>query len=223
MSLFVCPTPIGNLKDITLRVLEVLASVDLILAEDTRVTKNLLNKYEIKTPLTSFHSYTKENKLDSIVSELEKGKSMALVSDAGTPGISDPGYPLIKECIERGIHVEVLPGPTSFVPALLLSGFPSDRFIFYGFLPRKTGKRRKKIEAFKEFEGTIIFLESPFRIKALLEDILNTLGDRPVAIVREISKIHEEVLRGMASELLSTLKERTLKGEVVVVVSKDVE
>ena len=223
MSLYICPTPVGNLRDITLRVLDVLKSCDIILAEDTRVTRNILNKYEISTPLTSFHSYTKEKKFNNIIEELENGKNMALVTDAGTPGISDPGYPLIKECIERGIKVEALPGPTSFVPALLLSGFPTDKFIFYGFLPRKTGKRRKIIGDFKDFSGTIIFFESPYRIKSILEDILESLGDRPLAIVREISKIHEEVIRDRASKLLDVLSQQTLKGEVVVVVGEDIE
>lgn len=222
MSLYVCPTPVGNLRDITLRVLDVLKSCNIILAEDTRVTRNILSKYEIKTPITSFHSYTKQKKFNSIIEELENGKNMALVTDAGTPGISDPGYPLIKECIKRGIKVEALPGPTSFVPALLLSGFPTDKFIFYGFLPRKTGKRRKVINDFKDFSGAIIFFESPHRIKSILEDILFSLGDRPVAIVREISKIHEEVIRDRASKLLDVLSEHTLKGEVVVVVGEDI-
>jgi 16S rRNA (cytidine1402-2'-O)-methyltransferase len=221
MSLYVCPTPVGNLKDITLRVIEVLKSCDIILAEDTRVTINLLNKYEIKTPIKSFHTYTKDKKFEYIIGELEKGKQLAIVSDAGTPGISDPGYPLIKECIERGIHVEVLPGPTSFVPALILSGFPTDKFIFYGFLPRKTGKRRKIISNFKDFNGAIIFFESPFRVRELVEDVLATLGDRPIAIVREISKIHEEVIRENANKILKILQDHTLKGEIIVVIGMD--
>ncbi|MGB9695375.1 MAG: 16S rRNA (cytidine(1402)-2'-O)-methyltransferase [Caldisericaceae bacterium] len=218
MSLYICPTPIGNLRDITLRVLDILKSCDSILAEDTRVTRNLLNKYEISTPVISFHSYTKEAKLKRIVQELLSGKNMALVTDAGTPGISDPGYLLIRECIANGIKVEALPGPTSFVPALLLSGFPTDKFLFYGFLPRKTGKRRKIISDLKWFYGPIIFFESPYRVKSILEDILTELGDRPVAIARELTKIYEEVIRGKTSTVLAELANRTLKGEVIVVV-----
>ena len=220
MSLYICPTPIGNLKDITIRVVEVLQNVDLILAEDTRITRNLLNKYEIKTPLKSFHSYTNQKRLEEIVSELRKGKNFALVSDAGTPGISDPGYNLIKACIDNKIHIEALPGPTSFVPALLLSGLPPDHFLFYGFLPRKKGKRQKTLKNFEDFEGPIIYFESPYRVREFLSDVLESLGDRPVALVREISKMHEEVLRGNASEILNKIHDSTIKGEVVFVVGQ---
>jgi len=220
MSLYICPTPIGNLKDITIRVVEVLQSVDLILAEDTRITRNLLNKYEIKTPLKSFHSYTNQRRLEEIVSELRKGRNFALVSDAGTPGISDPGYNLIRACIDNKVHIEALPGPTSFVPALLLSGFPPDHFLFYGFLPRKKGKRQKILKNLEDFEGPVIYFESPYRVREFLSDVLESLGDRPVALVREISKIHEEVLRGNASEILNKIHESTIKGEVVFVVSQ---
>lgn len=220
MSLYICPTPIGNLKDITIRVVEVLQNVDLILAEDTRITRNLLNKCEIKTPLKSFHSYTNQKRLEEIVSELRKGKNFALVSDAGTPGISDPGYNLIKACIDNKIHIEALPGPTSFVPALLLSGLPPDHFLFYGFLPRKKGKRQKILKNFEDFEGPIIYFESPYRVREFLSDVLESLGDRPVALVREISKMHEEVLRGNASEILNKIHDSTIKGEVVFVVGQ---
>lgn len=220
MSLYICPTPIGNLKDITIRVVEVLQNVDLILAEDTRITRNLLNKYEIKTPLKSFHSYTNQKRLEEIVSELRKGKNFALVSDAGTPGISDPGYNLIKACIDNKIHIEALPGPTSFVPAILLSGLPPDHFLFYGFLPRKKGKRQKILKNFEDFEGPIIYFESPYRVREFLSDVLESLGDRPVALVREISKMHEEVLRGNASEILNKIHDSTIKGEVVFVVGQ---
>jgi len=220
MSLYICPTPIGNLKDITIRVVEVLQNVDLILAEDTRITRNLLNKYEIKTPLKSFHSYTNQKRLEEIVSELRKGKNFALVSDAGTPGISDPGYNLIKACIDNKIHIEALPGPTSFVPAILLSGLPPDHFLFYGFLPRKKGKRQKILKNFEDFEGPIIYFESPYRVREFLSDVLESLGDRSVALVREISKMHEEVLRGNASEILNKIHDSTIKGEVVFVVGQ---
>ncbi len=219
MSLYVCPTPIGNLKDITLRVILVLRKVDLISSEDTRVTRILLNKYAIHTPITSFHSYSSARKLEKLVEEMEKGKEIALVTDAGTPGISDPGYKLIKACIDKGIHIEVLPGPTSFVPALLLSGFSPAHFIFYGFLPRKKGKRKKILQGFKDFSGPVIFFESPFRVKQFLSELIESAGDVNVAVTREITKIHEEALRGRASDILNKLEGRSVKGEVIIIVS----
>ncbi|NCO28156.1 MAG: 16S rRNA (cytidine(1402)-2'-O)-methyltransferase [Caldiserica bacterium CG02_land_8_20_14_3_00_36_38] len=218
MTLYVCPTPIGNLKDVTLRVLEILKSVDAILAEDTRKTRIILNEYSIKTSLISFHSYTSEDKLKKIVEGLLRGKNFALVSEAGTPGISDPGFKLIKTSIDKGVHLEVLPGATSFLPALLLSGLPPDHFIFYGFLPRKKGKRIKILQSFKDFRGPVIYFESPYRVKEFLNEFIEGVGDRYIALVREISKIHEEVLRGKASEILEAIKDREIKGEVVIVV-----
>jgi len=218
MTLYVCPTPIGNLKDVTLRVLEILKSVDAILAEDTRKTRIILNEYSIKTSLISFHSYTSEDKLNKIVEGLLRGKNFALVSEAGTPGISDPGFKLIKTSIDKGVHLEVLPGATSFLPALLLSGLPPDHFIFYGFLPRKKGKRIKILQSFKDFRGPVIYFESPYRVKEFLNEFIEGVGDRYIALVREISKIHEEVLRGKASEILEAIKDREIKGEVVIVV-----
>ncbi|BAL81425.1 16S rRNA (cytidine(1402)-2'-O)-methyltransferase [Caldisericum exile] len=218
MPLFICPTPIGNLKDITLRVLETLKSVDYIVAEDTRVTKNLLNKYEIKTPLKSFHSYSNRHVLDSIIEDLKKGLSIALVSDAGTPCISDPGYELVKRCVEEGIHFEVLPGPNAVLPALILSGFPPDRFFFYGFLKRTGGKIKKTFEYFKDFEYPVIFYESPYRLLKVLS-IMNEVFDanRHVAVVREISKIHESVVRGTVQEVLDYFTKNPPKGEIVIV------
>jgi len=218
MPLYVCPTPIGNLGDITIRVIRVLRNVDLIAAEDTRKTRILLNKYAINTKTISFHSYSSSKKLDYLIELLEQGKHIALVTDAGTPGISDPGYNLIKICINKGIHVEVLPGPTSFVPALLLSGFPTAHFLFYGFLPRKHGKRIKILKSFETFQGSVIYFESPYRIKNLIAEILEALGDRDIAIVRELTKIHEEVLRGKASELLKEIGDKNIKGEIITVV-----
>jgi len=219
MSLYVCPTPIGNLKDITLRVILVLRKVDLIASEDTRVTRILLNKYAIHTPVTSFHSYSSTRKLEKLMEEMGKGKEIALVTDAGTPGISDPGYKLIKACIDKGIHVEVLPGPTSFVPALLLSGFSPAHFIFYGFLPRKKGKRKKILQGFKDSPGPVIFFESPFRVKQFLSELIESAGDVNVAVTREITKIYEEALRGRASDILNKLEGRSVKGEVIIIVS----
>ncbi len=220
MSLYVCPTPIGNLKDITIRVILVLRNADIVAAEDTRKTRILFNKYGISTKLVSFHSYSSEGKLEFLLRELENGKNVALVTDAGTPGISDPGYKIIKSAIDSGIHVEVLPGPTAFVPALLLSGFPPAHFAFYGFLPRKRGKRVKIIKSFDDFPGPVIFYESPFRVKNFLENVIEAFGkERKVAIAREITKIHEEVLRGTAEELLEKLGNSQIKGEVVIVVA----
>ncbi len=220
MSLYVCPTPIGNLKDITIRVILVLRNADIVAAEDTRKTRILFNKYGIRTKLVSFHSYSSEGKLEFLLRELENGKNVALVTDAGTPGISDPGYKIIKSAIDSGIHVEVLPGPTAFVPALLLSGFPPAHFAFYGFLPRKRGKRVKIIKSFDDFPGPVIFYESPFRVKNFLENVIEAFGkERKVAIAREITKIHEEVLRGTAEELLEKLGNSQIKGEVVIVVA----
>ncbi len=220
MALYVCPTPIGNLKDITIRVILVLRNADIVAAEDTRKTRILFNKYSIKTKLVSFHSYSSEGKSEFLLRELKNGKNVALVTDAGTPGISDPGYKLVKSAIDLGIHIEVLPGPTAFVPALLLSGFPPAHFAFYGFLPRKKGKRVKIIKSFEDFPGPVIFYESPFRVKTFLENVIEAMGkERKVAIAREITKIHEEVLRGTAEELLEKLGDSQLKGEVVIVLS----
>lgn len=219
MSLYVCPTPIGNLKDITLRVILVLRKVDLIASEDTRVTRILLNKYAIYTPLISFHSHSSEKKIERLVQEMNRGKDIALVTDAGTPGISDPGYRLIKACIDNDIHIEVLPGPTSFIPALLLSGFPPAHFVFYGFLPRKKGKREKILQSFANTPWPVIFFESPFRVKQFLTELMESVGDVDVAVIRELTKIYEEVLRGKASDILSKLENRTIKGEIIIVVS----
>jgi len=218
MPLYICPTPIGNLGDITIRVIRVLRNVDLIAAEDTRKTRILLNKYAINTKTISFHSYSSEKKLNYLMELLEQGKHIALVTDAGTPGISDPGYELIKACIDRKIHIEALPGPTSFVPALLLSGFPTAHFLFYGFLPRKHGKRVKILKSFEEFQGPVIYFESPYRIKKFVSEVLDVLGDRDIAIVRELTKVHEEVLRGKASELLKEIGDKNIKGEIIVIV-----
>ncbi|MGC9172009.1 16S rRNA (cytidine(1402)-2'-O)-methyltransferase [Caldisericum sp.] len=218
MPLYICPTPIGNLKDITLRVLEVLKSVDYIIAEDTRITRNLLNKYEIKTPLKSFHSYSNKRVLENIVEDLKFGRSIALVSDAGTPCISDPGYDLVKRCIEEDIHFEVLPGPNAVLPAIILSGFPPDKFFFYGFLKRTEGKIKKTFEYFKEFEYPVVFYESPYRLVKVLS-IMNDIFDsnRYVSVVREISKIHESVVRGSVKEVLEYFKANPPKGEIVIV------
>jgi 16S rRNA (cytidine1402-2'-O)-methyltransferase len=220
MPLYICPTPIGNLSDITIRVIRVLKNADLIAAEDTRKTRILLNRYAIETKTVSFHSYSSEKKLNWILDLLKEGKHIALVTDAGTPGISDPGYNLIKKCIDEDIHIESLPGPTSFVPALLLSGFPTAHFIFYGFLPRKHGKRIKVLKSFEEFQGPVIYFESPFRINTFISDVIEALGNMKIAIVRELTKIHEEVLRGNAIQLQQELENKKIKGEMIVIVGQ---
>ena len=217
-KLFIVPTPIGNLEDITLRALKVLKEVDTILAEDTRTTGFLLKHYEINRPVQSYHKFNEHKALLGLVTRLKAGETMALVSDAGTPSISDPGFLIVRACVQVGIDVECLPGATALIPALVNSGFPSDRFCFEGFLPQKKG-RQKKLQMLAEEERTIIFYESPFRIAKLIAEIEEYFGaEREVVIVREITKIHEETIRGTAAELNKILSDRTLKGEIVVVV-----
>ena len=219
--LYIVPTPIGNLGDITYRAVEVLSTVDLILAEDTRVTKRLLDKYEIKTPLKSYHAFNEHQATQHILEELKSGKNIALVSDAGTPGISDPGFLLARACREANEELTVLPGPTAFVPALVGSGFPCDRFHFEGFLPHKKG-RQTKWKHLAEIESTIVLYESPFRIIKCLEEINSFLGEeRKVCVVREISKIHESFHYGTANDLIAAFnkKPETLKGEIVIIIA----
>ncbi len=216
--LHIVPTPIGNLKDITLRAIEVLKEADLILAEDTRKTKILLNHYSITTPLRSHHKFNEHREVKRICDEINSGKSVALVSDAGTPAISDPGFLLVRTCIENDIDVETLPGATAFIPALVNSGIPSDRFIFEGFLPQKKG-RQKKISRLADEERTIVFYESPYRIVKMLTQLIDYMGpDRQGAIARELSKIHEEIIRGTLQELLNHFTENNPKGEFVIVI-----
>ena len=223
--LYIVPTPIGNLGDITYRAVEVLSTVDLILAEDTRVTKRLLDKYEIRTPLKSYHAFNEHQATQHIIEELQSGKNIALVSDAGTPGISDPGFLLARACREANEGLTVLPGPTAFVPALVGSGFPCDRFHFEGFLPHKKG-RNTRWKFLSTIETTIVLYESPFRLLKCLEEIQTSLGaDRKVCVVREISKVHESFHFGTANELITAFnaKPATLKGEIVVIISPDAE
>ncbi|MDO8886312.1 16S rRNA (cytidine(1402)-2'-O)-methyltransferase [Candidatus Oleimmundimicrobium sp.] len=217
-KLLICATPIGNLKDITLRVLETLKEVDLIAAEDTRHTRKLLSHYDIRTKLTSYHEHNEAAKAKELLHKLTKGSHVALVSDAGTPGLSDPGYCLIKACIENGIDVEVLPGPSAAISALVISGLPTDSFIFQGFLPRKKGERCKILTELALNTKTLIFYESPHRIKAFLEDSLEIFGNRKMALVRELTKKFEEVIRGTISEVLEKIKEKKPLGEMVVVI-----
>lgn len=212
------PTPVGNLEDITLRALNVLREVDMVFAEDTRKTKNLLDHYDIQKKINAHHKFNEHQSVKGILKLLEEGLKMALVSDAGTPGISDPGFLLVRESIKRGVEVKTLPGPTAFLPALVNSGLPCDRFVFEGFLPRKKGRQKRLGELARE-ERTMVFYESPQRVVKSLEQFEEFFGpDRPCSVSREISKIHEETLRGSLEDVKKALKSRDTKGEFVIVV-----
>lgn len=217
-KVYLVPTPIGNLEDITFRAINILKTVDLILAEDTRKSSILLKHYGISTPMKAFHKFNEHKSLTKIMGNLEEGKTIALISDAGTPGISDPGFLLVRECIKNEIEIETLAGPTAFLPALINSGFPSDRFCFEGFLPQKKG-RNKKVGALVDEERTMVFYESPYRLVKSLELFAKYFGkDRRASVSRELSKIHEETIRGSLEELIEHYSEMGVKGEVVVVV-----
>jgi 16S rRNA (cytidine1402-2'-O)-methyltransferase len=213
--LYVVATPIGNLEDISLRALRVLREVKLIAAEDTRKTRRLLTAYDIKTPMTSYYEHNKITKLDYILGQLEKG-DVALVSEAGMPGISDPGYELIVAAGKRNIDITPIPGPSAITTALAVSGLPTDRFTFIGFLPNKAAARRKALEAIRDETGTIIALEAPHRITAALEDIRQILGDRHISVCRELTKLHEEVFRGTVGEAIKHFT--TPRGEFTLVI-----
>jgi 16S rRNA (cytidine1402-2'-O)-methyltransferase len=218
-KLYIVPTPIGNLKDITLRALEILKEVDYIICEDTRRTNILLNHYSIKNKkLISYFVPKEDQKIPFLLEIIKKYKS-ALVVDAGMPGISDPGYKLIKACLENNLEIEVLPGPSAFLTALVGSGLPTDKFLFLGFLPKK-GLKNYLEERIKELDVTIIFYESPKRLEKTLKTIYEVLGNCKIAIAREISKIYEEYLRGDLKEIISRLKDKKLKGEITVVLRK---
>ena len=218
-KLVIVPTPIGNLEDITLRSIRILKECDFILAEDTRVTKKILNHLEITKSLQSFHIHNEHKILNSIIQKISQSNLVVLVSDAGTPGISDPGFLLIRACIENDIEIECLPGPTALIPALVISGFPTDRFVFEGFLPHKKGRQTRIQETCKE-ERTTVLYESPHRIQKLLVQLKEFIQpNREVAIVREISKLYEEIWRGTIDDLISKSNEKELKGEIVVVIS----
>ncbi len=217
-KLILVPTPIGNLKDITYRALEVLSSVDLILAEDTRQSGKLLKHYNIQTPLQSHHMLNEHRSVGSICSKILSGTTIALISDAGTPGISDPGFLLVRTCIEKGIPVETLPGPTALIPALVNSGLPCERFCFEGFLPVKKG-RKKRLEALQSEQRTMIFYESPFRLVKTLEEMTEYFGsDRYACVSRELSKVFEENKRGHLSDIAEYYRNNTPKGEIVIIV-----
>ncbi len=219
-GLTLVPTPIGNLEDITLRALRVLKEVDVVLAEDTRTSGNLLKHYDIQNSMFPFHQHNEHKVLSQLVSRMKAGEAMALVSDAGTPGISDPGFLLVRECIKEGIKVDCLPGATAFVPALVMSGFPSDKFIFEGFLPHKKGRQTRLSELALE-ERTIVLYESPHRIVKTLLQLAEVMGpERTAAVGRELTKMHEEVRRGTLKELSDhySIKE-SVKGEIVLIVA----
>ena len=217
-KLYVVPTPIGNLEDMTLRAIRILKEVDTILAEDTRTSSVLLKHYQIDKRLMAYHKFNEHKSLLSFVNRLEGGENIALISDAGTPSISDPGFLLVRACVESGIDVECLPGATALIPAIVNSGFPSDKFCFEGFLPQKKG-RQKRLQELAQEERTMVLYESPFRLMKLLEEINQYFGsDRQMAVSRELSKMFEENLRGTVSELIEKLKDRTIKGEIVVVI-----
>ena len=216
--LFLVPTPIGNLKDITLRALEVLKEVDVILAEDTRNTARLLNHYQIQKPLSPYHQHNEHKILSHLVDQLMAGKKMAVVTDAGTPGISDPAFLLVRECIKNNIRVETLPGATAFVPALVNSGLTTNRFVFEGFLPIKKG-RHTLLTQLAEEERTIILYESPMRLVKTLEDLVQYFGaDRQCCVSRELTKMFEENARGSLQEVLDHFKQKTVKGEIVIII-----
>jgi len=217
--LYVVSTPIGNMEDITLRALRILREVDLIAAEDTRRTGLLLKHFEIQTPLTSYFEGNELKKRGYILSKLKEDKNIALVSDAGTPGISDPGFRLIQLVIENEIPIVPIPGPSAVVTALSVSGLPTDSFLFKGFLPHKSKKRRDLLKELEEVRETLIFYESPHRISETLRDILEILGDREIGLTRELTKVYEEIMRGKVSEILNQVGDRTLKGEITLVIS----
>jgi len=219
LVLYIVPTPVGNLEDMSHRAQRVLQEADVVLTEDTRVTGKLLKHFGISSRMISYHQHNEHKVLPGLVDRIKSGNQMALVSDAGTPGISDPAFLLVRECIREGIRVEVLPGATAFVPALVASGLPCDRFCFEGFLPVKKG-RRTRLDALAGETRTMVFYESPHRLLKTLDDLAIVLGrDRQASISREISKMHEEHLRGTLGELHSQLSNRVVKGEITIVVS----
>ena len=219
-TLYLVSTPIGNLEDITFRAINILKSVDLIAAEDTRRSKILLSKYDIKTNMISYFEHNKFQRLQQIEEILKNNKDVAVITDAGTPAISDPAYKLVRKAIEIGSRIEAIPGASAVLTALVSSGLPTDRFLFEGFLPPKKG-RKKRIENFKNIEATIIIYENNNRLKRTVNQLLEVLGDRPAVLCRELTKVYEEVVRGTLSSLKDVLENKTFKGECVLLLSKD--
>ena len=219
LCLSIVPTPIGNLNDITYRAIKVLKDSDIILCEDTRISKRLLDKYSIDKPLYSYHIHNEHKVVEKYIQYIISGKKVSLISDAGTPGISDPGYLIIRESVKKNIEIDCLPGPTAFVPALINSGISSDKFVFEGFLPKKKG-RMSRIEFLKEEKRSIIIYESPHRIKRLIEELKAVFGgQRLVSISRELTKIHQENIRGTLDEVDKNLESKNIKGEVILIIN----
>ena len=218
-TLYIVPTPVGNMEDMTLRAVRILKEVDLVLAEDTRTSGILLKHFDIKNQLMSHHKFNEHGTSAGVVQRLQAGQNVALISDAGTPGISDPGFFLVREAVRAGIEVQTLPGPTAFVPALVSSGLPCDRFVFEGFLPQKKG-RKTRLESLIDEERTMIFYESPYRLVKTLEQFAEVYGaDRQVSVCREISKVHEESVRGSLQEVIAHFKETEPRGEIVIILA----
>jgi 16S rRNA (cytidine1402-2'-O)-methyltransferase len=216
--LLVCATPIGNLGDVTLRVLDALRTADVIAAEDTRVTRKMLSRYDIHTPLEAYHEHNRMAKTPELVDRMERGERIALVSDAGMPGISDPGQDLVDGCLEAGVPVEVLPGASAVLTALVASGLPAHAFYFGGFLPRKAGERSRALERLIDLDGTLVFYESPGRVAATLVSLAEAFPGRAAALARELTKLHEEVARAEIGDLAALFADRQIKGEVVILV-----
>ncbi len=216
--LYLCATPLGNLEDITLRVLRILKEVDLIAAEDTRHTRKLLSHFDIHTPLTSYHSHSSQGKAENLIQQVKQGARIALVSDAGMPGISDPGADLVRQAIQENVEVIPVPGPSAGIAGLVVSGLPTHKFVFEGFLSNQRKTRRKQLQALKGEQRTLVFYESPHRLEDTLKDMLAEWGDRPCAVARELTKIHEEIRRGTLSELLPYFEQNHPRGEITLVV-----
>tara|TARA_B000000609_G_C24133682_1_gene326957 strand:+ start:475 stop:1167 length:693 start_codon:yes stop_codon:yes gene_type:complete len=219
-QLFVVGTPIGNLEDITLRAISTLQNVDMVLAEDTRNSKKLLDAHNIDTKMISYHEHSSEKDIKRIIDLLLEGKDLALISDAGTPTISDPGYGLIRDCIKNNIIITPIPGASAITAAMSIAGLPSDSFTFVGFLPQKKG-RMKKIEQLKNIDNTIMLFESPFRLEKTLNQLMDTLGNRSVVVGRELTKLYEEVIRGNLDEVIKYFSKSKVKGEIVIMIGKD--
>jgi 16S rRNA (cytidine1402-2'-O)-methyltransferase len=217
--LYLVPTPIGNLDDITERALQILEHVDIVACEDTRVSGRLLSHYGIKKQLVSYHEFNERERASLLLGKIKNGETVAVVTDAGSPGISDPAYRIVRLAIDHDIKIEALPGPCALIPALSASGLPTDRFFFEGFLPHKGGPRQKRLEEIKEYQHTLIFYESPHRVEKSLKAMLETFGNRQACLAREISKKFEEYLRGTIQEILDTISQRKVKGEIVLVIA----
>ena len=219
-TLYIVATPIGNLKDFTYRAVETLQNVQLIAAEDTRHSRKLLQHYKISTPTISYFEHNRFTRIPKIIETLHMGSDVAIITDAGTPGVSDPAYKLVRAAIKEGIRVEAIPGSSALLAALVSSGLPTDRFLFEGFIPSKKG-RKKRLESIQDDQATIVFFESPHRVVKTLKDIYEVLGDRPAVLARELTKLHEEIIRGTVSELLTYFTQKSPRGECVLMIGKD--